>query len=107
LSTNEVDKSSFCHLVAHACVVSYLQYTSEFLDLHSRGNMLRGGSNYRPGVNGTKGSHWYFPAVTTVARVQACVNSNRMRAACFPFRHIKPSKSAQRKHISFYRTAVL
>mgnify|MGYP002840441756 CR=1 FL=1 len=34
------------------------QYTDEFQDAHTRGVILRGGSNYRP-----DGSHWYFPQV--------------------------------------------
>ena len=32
------------------------QYTSEFRDDHTRGVLVRGGSNYYP-----EGSHWYFP----------------------------------------------
>jgi len=32
------------------------QYTDEFQDAHTRGVLLRGGSNYRP-----TGSNWYFP----------------------------------------------
>ena len=32
------------------------QYTDEFQDAHTRGVILRGGSNYRP-----SGSMWYFP----------------------------------------------
>ena len=32
------------------------QYTDEFQDDHTRGVLLRGGSNYRP-----SGSGWYFP----------------------------------------------
>ena len=35
------------------------EYTSEYVDLHTRGVMLRGGSNYMAGINGTKGIHWY------------------------------------------------
>ena len=37
------------------------QYTSEFRDPHSRGVILRGSSNYRAGLDGVAGSHWYFP----------------------------------------------
>ena len=42
------------------------QYTTEVSDLHTRSNMLRGGSNYKPGIDGVPGSHWYFPMVTQV-----------------------------------------
>ena len=33
-----------------------MQYTDETQDAHTRGVILRGGSNYRP-----SGSMWYFP----------------------------------------------
>ena len=44
------------------------QLTSEVVDLHSRSNMLRGGSSYQAGINGKQGSHWYFPMVETAAQ---------------------------------------
>lgn len=36
------------------------QYTTEVMDAHSRGALVRGGSNYRPGIKGVAGSRWYF-----------------------------------------------
>ena len=37
------------------------EFTSEFTDEHNRGSLVRGSSNYLPGINGTRGSHWYYP----------------------------------------------
>ena len=47
------------------------QYTSEVADIHSRGVLLRGGSNYRPGIDGVAGSHWYFRETDDVAQAAA------------------------------------
>lgn len=47
-------------------VGSVWQYTAEFTDTHSRSATVRGGSNWMAGINGTVGSHWYFPAAPTL-----------------------------------------
>ena len=39
------------------------QFTDEFTDDRSRAALVRGGSNWRAGINGTAGSHWYFQPV--------------------------------------------
>lgn len=37
------------------------QYTTSFVDQHDRNVLTRGSSNYRPGIDGKAGSHWYYP----------------------------------------------
>ena len=54
------------------------EYTSEYVDLHTRGVMLRGGSNYMAGINGTKGIHWY----DSPQGVACTIHPSVLRAAC-------------------------
>ena len=69
------------------------QYTSEFMDAHSRGVILRGGSLYQAGVAGVKGSHWYFPTVMGLFQHNKymLMSASYERAATLGFRCVKDS----------------
>lgn len=54
---------------------SVWQFTDEVLDSHSHAAIVRGGSNWRAGINGTIGSHWWVISREDCA---ACVCGQRV-----------------------------
>jgi formylglycine-generating enzyme required for sulfatase activity len=76
------------------------QFTNEVTDAHSRAALVRGGSNWRPGINGTAGSKWYFQHVTapmTQHNKYELVSDSYERAGALGFRCVQdvaPSATA-------------
>jgi formylglycine-generating enzyme required for sulfatase activity len=67
------------------------QYTTSFVDAHDRNVLTRGSSNYRPGIDGRAGSHWYFPDAPQLDQHEKMkmMSNSYERAGTLGFRCVK------------------